>query len=183
VIVYFAYTAANDIQLLPESGQSAQPTNQQQQVPPGYYIVKQSIDGDTFQVDMAGKKETIRLIGVDTPETHKPGTPVQCHGPEAADFARQSIEGKPVRLEADPTNDNRDRYGRLLRYAYTEDGTLFNKLLIEKGQGFAYLSFPFQKKDEFAAAQTAAQTAKAGLWSLCQPFQEKSGRWQTNPYE
>ncbi|HSE61616.1 MAG TPA: thermonuclease family protein [Candidatus Saccharimonadales bacterium] len=150
--------------------------------PPGYYIVTQSVDGDTFQVDIDGKKESVRLIGVDTPETHKPNTPVQCQGPEAADFTRQTLEGKPVQLVADPTNDNRDRYDRLLRYAYTQDGTLFNRLLIEKGFGFAYTSFPFQKTDEFLAAQTAAQANKVGLWSLCQAYQEKSGRWQTNPY-
>lgn len=151
--------------------------------PPGMYIVKQAIDGDTFQIVMDSKKESVRLIGVDTPETHKPNTAVQCYGPEASDFTRQTVEGKPVRLEADPTNDNRDRYGRLLRYAYMQDGTLLNKLLVEHGYGFAYLSFPFEKKQEFAEAQTQAQTAKRGLWAACQPFQESNGRWQTNPYD
>jgi endonuclease YncB( thermonuclease family) len=151
--------------------------------PPGYYIVTQDIDGDTFQIVMDGKKESIRLIGVDTPETHKPNTPVQCYGPEASDFARQTVEGKAVRLEADPTNDNRDRYDRLLRYAYLQDGTLFNKQIVEQGYGFAYLSFPFQKKQEFADAQAQAVISKRGLWAACQPFQESSGRWQTNPYD
>jgi micrococcal nuclease len=131
---------------------------------------------------MDGKKESVRLIGVDTPETHKPNTAVQCQGPEAADFTRRTVEGQPVRLEADPTNDNRDRYDRLLRYAYLQDGTLLNKLLVQRGFGFAYTIFPFQKKQEFIDAQTAAQASKAGLWALCQPYQEKSGRWQTNPY-
>jgi micrococcal nuclease len=184
VIIYAAYASAQELDLFPAPKAVAPATTvAEPQAPPGYYIVKQSVDGDTFQVDMAGKKETVRLIGVDTPETHKPNTPVQCQGPEAADFARRTIEGKAVRLEADPTNDNRDRYDRLLRYAYMEDGTLFNKLLIDRGFGFAYLSFPFLKKDEFARAQANAQTSKAGLWALCQPFQETSGRWQTNPYQ
>jgi micrococcal nuclease len=151
--------------------------------PPGYYTVRQAIDGDTFQIMMDGKKESVRLIGVDTPETHKPNTAVQCYGPEASDFTRQTVEGKPVRLEADPTNDNRDRYNRLLRYAYMQDGTLLNKLLVEQGYGFAYLSFPFEKKAEFAAAQDQARQSKRGLWATCQPFQESSGRWQTNPYD
>jgi micrococcal nuclease len=178
VIIYVANTSITSYQPATSKGQPATAV-----APPGSYIVKQSIDGDTFQIVMDGKKESVRLIGVDTPETHKPNTAVQCYGPEAADFTRRTVEGKAVRLEADPTNDNRDRYGRLLRYAYMPDGTLFNKLLVEQGYGFAYLSFPFEKKHMFADAQTQAQTNKRGLWAACQPFQESSGRWQTNPYD
>lgn len=146
---------------------------------PNFYQVVRAVDGDTIVVDMENKQETVRLIGVDTPETHRPNSPVQCFGGQASDFTAQSVNGKKVRLEADPTNDNRDRYGRLLRYVYLPDGSLLDKTLIEQGYGFAYLNFPFQKKDEFAEAQAKAEAAKAGLWSACQPHQESNGRWQT----
>lgn len=146
---------------------------------PGFYPVVRDIDGDTIVVRMDGKNETVRFIGVDTPETHKPDTPVQCFGPQASDFTAKAVTGKTVRLAADPTNDNRDRYGRLLRYIYLEDGTLLNQALIQQGYGFAYISFPFQKKADFVTAQQNAQTSTLGLWSACQPYQESGGRWQT----
>lgn len=146
---------------------------------PGYYRVTKDADGDTIEVDMSGVTERIRLIGVDTPETHKPNTPVQCYGPEASALTKAALGGKTVRLEADRTGDNRDRYNRLLRYVYTEDGTLWNKHLIEQGAGFAYTQFTFTKKGEFIQAQSAALAAKRGLWTACQP-RNIDGRWQTN---
>lgn len=155
------------------------PTAPSQSIAPGFYRVTKVNDGDTIVVDMNGVAESVRFIGVDTPETHKPDTPVQCFGPQASDFTTKTLTGASVRLEADPTNDNRDRYDRLLRYVYTQDGTLLNQALIEQGYGFAYLSFPFQKKQEFASAQNRAQTAKLGLWAACQTTELSSGRWQT----
>ena len=148
-------------------------------VPAGSYKVVESFDGDTIGVDMAGKVEKVRLIGVDTPETHKPNTPVQCYGPEASEFTKSHLLGTAVRLEADYTNDNRDRYDRLLRYVYTQDGTLWNAKLVREGYGFAYLSFPFLKKVEFMSDQFNAAKEKKGLWSVCSPV-SKDGRWQSN---
>jgi micrococcal nuclease len=165
------YFAANPISL-PSATQITSTT-------PGFYRVTKISDGDTISVDMAGKQESVRMIGVDTPETHKPNTPVQCFGTEASDFTHRMLGGKQVRLEADPTNDDRDRYGRLLRYVYLEDGSLYQKNLIAGGFGFAYTSFPFQKKAEFEQAQADAQAAKRGLWSACKTTREPSGRWQT----
>ena len=150
-----------------------------QTVPVGYYRVTQVYDGDTFAVDMNGTTEKVRMIGVDTPETHKPGTPVQCFGPQASDFTKNLLAGKSVRLEADPTNNNRDRYDRLLRYTYLQDGTLVSEKLITEGYGFAYLSFTFQKADAFAGLQAQAQVAKRGLWAVCTPI-NKNGRWESN---
>ena len=136
-------------------------------------------DGDTFDVDMNGHTEIIRLIGVDTPETKKPNSPVQCYGPEASDFSKKLLGDQTVRLEADPLGDNRDRYNRLLRYAYLPDGTFVEEALISQGYGFAYLSFPFSKHDQFAQLQDTAQAAKRGLWASCQPTL-KNDRWQSN---
>lgn len=154
-------------------------TKSQSPVPAGSYLVREVYDGDTIGVDMAGKIERVRMIGVDTPETHKPNTPVQCYGTEASTFSKAGLEGKAVRLEADFTNDNRDRYNRLLRYVYTSDGTLWNERLVREGYGFAYTSFPFVKKVQFMQAQFSAAREKKGLWAVCQPINE-GNRWQSN---
>ena len=151
------------------------------QLLPGFYRVSQFIDGDTFVVDMNGHPETIRLIGIDTPETHKPNTPVQCFGPEASQFTKETIQnnGNNVRLVADPLDDNRDRYGRLLRYAYLPDGSLLEATLISQGYAFAYTSFPFQKKTDFEALQATATAKQRGLWTACEPSLV-NGRWQSH---
>lgn len=146
---------------------------------PGYHKVTGVSDGDTIEVDMNGTSEKIRMIGVDTPESVKPNSPVQCFAPEASSFTKKHLSGQSVRLEADPVGDNRDRYDRLLRYVYLADGTLWNQKLISDGYGFAYLSFAFSKSDDFAASQETAKSAKLGLWNACTPFQQSSGRWQT----
>jgi micrococcal nuclease len=156
-------------------------TNNLQQNDPGLYAISRYVDGDTIDVNMNGSVETIRFIGVDTPETHKPNTPVQCYGPEAAAHTKAVISkfGK-VRLQADPLDTNRDRYGRLLRYVYLPDGTLLDEQIIQQGYGFAYLSFPFSKKDQFAADEKAAQSDKLGLWSACQPSVNQYGGYTSN---
>lgn len=148
-------------------------------ITPGYYAVTKVVDGDTIEVNMNGKIEKIRMIGLDTPETKKPDAPVQCYGPEASEFAIRTLAGKSVRLEADTKSDNRDRYDRLLRYVYLQDGTLFEELMISRGYGFAYTSFPFDKSAAFIELQDDARARKAGLWAQCQP-QQTNGRWQSN---
>lgn len=152
-----------------------------QQNQPGLYSIARYVDGDTIDVDMNGSVETVRFIGVDTPETHKPNTPVQCYGPDAAAYTKSQISkfGK-VRLQADPLDTNRDRYGRLLRYVYLPDGTLLDEQLIQKGYGFAYVAFPFEKKEQFAADQKSAQDAKLGLWGACKPTVNKYGGYTSN---
>jgi micrococcal nuclease len=146
---------------------------------PGAYSVSRFVDGDTIVVDMNGRNETVRMIGVDTPETHKPNTPVQCYGPAAAAFTKNLIGKQKVRLEADSTNQNRDRYDRLLRYVYLPDGKLVQEEVIAGGYGFAYTSFPFVKKDQFIKAEQQAEAAKKGLWGNC-TVRDDNGRKQTN---
>jgi micrococcal nuclease len=165
-----------------QSGWLSTTTKKAEQNQPGLYTINHYVDGDTIAVNMNGSVETIRFIGVDTPETHKPNTPIQCYGPEAAAHTKEAISkfGK-VRLQADSLDTNRDVYGRLLRYVYLPDGTLLDEEIIRDGYGFAYLDFPFSKKAEFAAAGQAAQTAKAGLWSACQPTINKYGGYTSNP--
>lgn len=154
---------------------------QVQQNDPGLYAVTRFSDGDTITVDMNGTKETIRMIGVDTPETHDPDVPVQCYGPAASAYTKNLIGKNKVRLEADPTNQNRDRYDRLLRYVYLPDGRLVQAEIIKNGYGFAYTLFPFTKSKEFVSLQEQAKGQNKGLWSNCKPFLEESGRWQTPP--
>jgi endonuclease YncB( thermonuclease family) len=170
--------------LLQQHGYLQQPAINTKQVieqsTPGLYQVTKFDDGDTIQVDMEGKKETIRFIGVDTPETHDPRKPIQCFGKAAAAFTKNLIGENRVRLEADPTNSNRDRYQRLLRYVYLPNGTLVNKKIIAEGYGFALVSFPFQKMEEFKAVQVTAREQNKGLWGGC-TVNTSTGYNQTNP--
>jgi micrococcal nuclease len=147
---------------------------------PGTYKVARYVDGDTIVVDMDGHNETVRFIGIDTPETHKPNTPVQCYGPAAAAHTKNviSFAGGRVRLVADPLGTNRDRYDRLLRYVYLPDGRLVNELNIREGYAFYYPFFPFSKKAEFAAAQQVAQVAHKGLWGNCTPTPVDGGGYK-----
>jgi endonuclease YncB( thermonuclease family) len=164
-----------------ESGWLNGATNNLQQNDPGLYAINRYVDGDTIDVNMNGSVETIRFIGVDTPETHKPNTPVQCYGPEASSYTHSLIGKNSLRLEADPLDTNRDRYGRLLRYIYLPDGTLVEAKLIGEGYGFAYTQFPFQKKAQFIALEQSAKQSGKGLWAACQVTVESGGREQTQP--
>ncbi len=143
---------------------------------PGTYPVTEFVDGDTIAVNMDGRNEKVRLIGVDTPETHKPKTPVQCYGPQAAAYTKSIIGSHRVKLVADPLDTDRDRYGRLLRYVYTDDGTFVNASLVQAGYGFAYTNFPFQKKQEFVSDQSVAKQIGKGLWSACTVTSDSSGQ-------
>ena len=146
---------------------------------PGSYAVKQFVDGDTVLVDMNGREEKIRFIGIDTPETHKENTPVQCYGPAAAAYTKNRVGSQRIRLVSDTLTTNRDRYERLLRYVYLEDGSNLNLELVQKGYAFAY-AFPFAKSEEFNKAMEQAQTAKVGLWGNCAPYQLPTGQWQSS---
>ena len=148
---------------------------------PGLYSVTEFIDGDTIAVNMNGTVEIIRMIGVDTPETHRPETPVQCYGVEASNYTKQLIGKNKVRLQADPLNTNRDRYNRLLRYVYLPDGALLESKIISEGYGFAYTQFPFQRAAEFEGLENQAERSKKGLWGACEVIVSSTGLEQTNP--
>lgn len=148
--------------------------------PPGTYTVSSFEDGDTITVDMNGTPERVRMIGVDTPETQDPRVPVQCYGKAASQFTKQLIGSSPVRLEADPTNTNRDRYNRLLRYVYLPDGRLVNAEIIRAGYGFAYTLFPFEKLEEFRGYESQAREQNLGLWGNCN-INEQDQKKTTNP--
>ncbi|MFC0213201.1 thermonuclease family protein [Paenibacillus chartarius] len=124
--------------------------------------VERIVDGDTLEVTLKGKKEKIRLIGVDTPETKKPNTPVMFYGEEASDFTKKRLQGKTVQLEWDV--EKKDRYDRWLAYVWVGD-ELFNSTLLK--EGYARLStFPPNVKyvDRFKQDQESARKANKGLW-------------------
>jgi micrococcal nuclease len=130
------------------------------------YRVVKVIDGDTIDLDINGQTERIRLIGMDTPETVDPRKTVECFGKEASNKAKEMLTAKSVKIAADPTQDNRDKYKRLLRYVYLEDGTNFNKLMISEGYAHEYTYYvPYQLQVEFKAAQKDAEENERGLWS------------------
>lgn len=133
---------------------------------PGFYPVVRTVDGDTIVVAIDGTDEKIRLIGVDTPESVDPRKTVECFGKEASNFTKNLLSGKQVRLEADPTQGDRDKYGRLLRYVFLGDETLVNKLIITEGYGHEYTyRIPYQYQQEFKDAQNKARTEGRGLWA------------------
>lgn len=129
-------------------------------------VVTRIVDGDTVEATIGGVPQTIRYLGVDTPESKKPNTPVQCYALEATEVNRALVLGQTVLLERDRTNY--DRYGRMLRYVYLADGRMVNEELVKAGAGFAKRYKPDTKHAvKLETAQRAAQTAKAGLWGGC----------------
>jgi micrococcal nuclease len=127
------------------------------------------VDGDTIKVVSRGFETPVRLIGIDTPETRKPGTPVQCWGPEATARTKRLLPaGRRVRLVTDPTQDTRDRYGRLLAYVYRDGArTSVNRSLVLTGHAKLYVyrpSGPFLHVGSFRRAEVQARRARRGLW-------------------
>ena len=133
--------------------------------------VTRVVDGDTVKVRSRGFETTVRLIGIDTPETRDPSQPVQCFGPEASARAKRLLPtGRRVRLVTDETQDTRDRYGRLLAYVYTP-GTSgptgsVNHRMVRGGYAkvYVYGGVRFRYADPFFRAQHRARAARSGLW-------------------
>ncbi len=127
--------------------------------------VTRVIDGDTIEVNLRGESEDVRYIGIDTPETVKPGTPVQCFGPEASERNHELVEGRTVRLEFD--RERRDVYGRLLAYVFV-DTRFINAELVR--DGFARtLEIEPNTSRAGRLAELAARAGEQGdgLWGAC----------------
>jgi len=146
------------------SGQESFPTEAQ-----NYYPVQHIFDGDTFSVEIDGKTESVRVIGIDAPETGEAYTEKECFAQEAKERAIELLSGKWVRLEADPTQEDRDQYSRLLRYVFLEDGTFFNQVMVEEGyaEEYTFKGSEYQHQQDFLQAQRQAEKDKSGLWSVC----------------
>ena len=128
-----------------------------------FFRVTRVVDGDTIEIEGG---QTVRYIGIDTPETVHPQKTVECFGREASNKNKELVEGKFVQLEKDVSET--DKYGRLLRYVYA-DGVFVNELLVK--EGFAHASsYPpdIKYQDLINSAQEEARSHNKGLWAGCQ---------------
>ena len=147
------------IQQLAQAAPPAEPTD-------SLHAVVKVVDGDTITVSINGSSESVRLIGIDTPETVDPRTTVQCFGMEASNKTKELLTGKRVRLEFDPVTGERDKYRRLLAYVFREDGLFVNKYLVEQGYAYEYTyNTPYKYQAEFKTAQREAEAWDRGLWA------------------
>lgn len=129
------------------------------------YRVESIVDGDTFKIIYNGKTTKVRLIGVDTPESVSANKKKNNeYGKQASNYTKERLEGKEVLLEFDIQQT--DKYGRLLAYVYLEDGTMYNKELLEKGYA-QIATYPPNVKyvDEFKEIQKKAKENKTGFWA------------------
>jgi len=136
-----------------------------QEPPAARAFVVRAVDGDTIEVRLDGRLEDVRYIGVDTPETVKPDTPVQCFGPRASNFNHRLVEHRWVRLVFGV--ERRDVYGRLLAYVYLRH-RLVNAMLARRGLA---RSLTIPPNDRFAPLfrrlELRAARAGRGLWGAC----------------
>ncbi len=130
------------------------------------YLVSKVVDGDTIKVSKNGSISTVRLIGIDTPEIVDPRKPVQCFAKEASEKMKSLVENKTVKLEKDITQGEVDKYKRLLRYVFLNDGTNVNEMMIREGFAHEYTYIvPYKYLVEFKAAEVNARNGNFGLWS------------------
>lgn len=124
------------------------------------------VDGDTIVVAIEEKQEIVRLIGINTPETVDPRSPVECFGKEASQALREKIgPGDGVVLSADESQAKRDRYGRLLRYVEKEEEDI-GEWLIKNGYAQEYTyKMPYSRQDEYKKSEQFAREEGRGLWS------------------
>jgi micrococcal nuclease len=128
-----------------------------------FYTVVRVIDGDTIIVNFNGRKERVRLIGINTPEINQPGKAGEPYGRKAADFMQRLLRGKRVKLVFDI--GTRDKYGRLLAYVYLSEGTFVNAKLVSEGYAQVMTVPPnVRYADEFVKLQRKAREAGRGLW-------------------
>jgi micrococcal nuclease len=125
------------------------------------------VDGDTIHVQVGGRREKVRYIGVDTPESVKPGTPVQCFARRASAYNERLVGGERVRLVLDA--EQRDRYGRLLAYVYrARDGLFVNAAMVRGGYAVPLTIPPnVRHAGELHRLGAAARRDGRGLWSSC----------------
>lgn len=133
-----------------------------------YYKVDRSIDGDTFTTHVEGRLITVRMLGIDTPETVDPRKPAQCYGPEASDASKNLLTGRSVRFAINPNRELKDRYGRYLLYVYRDDGLFVNRELIRRGFAKEYtFGKPYAMQAEFREIESEAMKGMKGLWDKC----------------
>jgi endonuclease YncB( thermonuclease family) len=131
-------------------------------------VVDHVADGDTISVRLHGRDQEVRLIGIDTPESVRPGVPVECGAIAASNAMKHMLSpGDRVRLVADPSQDRRDQYGRLLRYV-ERGGRDVGERQVAKGNANVYVfDNPFARLSVYNAAEERARDANRGVWGRC----------------
>jgi len=139
-------------------------------VPDGWAMVTRVIDGDTVDVSLypSGATERVRIVGINTPEL----SPRQCYALESAATLQNWVQGEWVWIERDFTQDDRDAYGRLLRYLWHEDPSFgwwdVGEWMIREGQAREYtFRIAYQRQGLYRTAQAEARANGAGLWGAC----------------
>ena len=139
-----------------------------------YLIVSRVVDGDTFKMSNG---EKVRLLGIDSPEKYESQKldrdaedkgmdkkTIKRLGELSSEYVKNLVEGKHVYLVKEPNYQDRDKYGRLLRYVYLEDGTFVNGKIVQDGYAQVYENFPVSKLEELRKYQQEARENKRGLW-------------------
>lgn len=127
------------------------------------------VDGDTIKVELAsGTLETVRLVGIDTPESKRPQTPVECGSKKAASELRRLVDGRDVVLRRDPTQDAVDKYGRALAYVEV-GGDDAGERMVAAGwaKPYVYRGVEFARVDRYRAALAGAKGRSAGVHGAC----------------
>jgi micrococcal nuclease len=136
--------------------------------PETLYPVTTVLDGDTFKVIVDKKVITVRLLGIDTPETVDPRKPAQCFGKEASEETKKLLLGQQVYVKLNPKREVTDKYGRYLVYVYRQDGLFVNEYLLQQGFAREYTyGSPYSFQKEFKQVQQESMNAKHGLWARC----------------
>lgn len=132
----------------------------------GPYVVSRVVDGDTYIINLNGRDEKVRLIGVDTPESVARGSNAEknCEeGKTASNYVKQLIERESVYLEYD--TQERDRYGRILAYVYLNDGTQLEEVLLNRGYARVMTISPnVAYADRYVELQKKARKNNTGFW-------------------
>jgi len=131
------------------------------------FTVVNVVDGDTIDIDLPDGKDEhtrIRLWGIDTPETKNPNVGVMYFGPQAAEFARKLVLGKPVTVYLDEGNNTRGKYGRLLAYVKLPNGGFLNEVLLTEGYAYADVRFRHSFYNRYKQLEASARSLKKGLW-------------------
>lgn len=135
----------------------------------GQYPVQEVVDGDTIKVLINKKITTIRILGIDTPETFVTRTGYrECYGQEASDFAKKELTGKTVTIETDSSQDQKDKYGRVLAHVFYSGSLYYEEESIRNGFGFRYVyKKPTRYDDRLQQAEATAKTNISGVWKYC----------------
>lgn len=128
-------------------------------------FVTRVVDGDTLDVSISGRTERVRLLGIDAPELPHEGVPEEPFAREATAFVRRLTRGRRVTLSPEPGHEDRDSYGRLLRYVTLPDGRCLNVLLVCEGYARLFARVRLAHGDELRACEKAARAEGRGLWS------------------